>query len=280
MNAGHVARTNALVTGASGSAYFEFTVTPTAGSSLSLTNFTVGSRQSGSGRLLMTLLSSLDSYTTASGGQATFSAVISGAGLVTKTGSGTVTFAGSAANTFSGATTVSDGTLELASTPASSLGSTASVSVASGATLLVSQANQVNNSASVSLTGGTIRTAIGVSEVFGNLSLASASFLDFSTTSHANANSISFGTYMPSALLTINNFNFGSTPVFGSNLTSTINNSSFFTSNNGGIASYARDNVSSTFTITAIPEPSTYVAAVGLLGLILWPARRRLIGRA
>ncbi len=33
----------------------------------------------------------------------------------------------------------------------------------------------------------------------------------------------------------------------------------------------------STFTITAIPEPSTYVAALGLLALMLWPLRHRLI---
>jgi hypothetical protein len=31
-----------------------------------------------------------------------------------------------------------------------------------------------------------------------------------------------------------------------------------------------------TFTITAIPEPSSYVAAIGLLALMLWPLRRRL----
>jgi hypothetical protein len=30
-------------------------------------------------------------------------------------------------------------------------------------------------------------------------------------------------------------------------------------------------------TITAIPEPSTYVAAIALLALMLWPLRRRLI---
>ncbi|MBJ7260214.1 MAG: PEP-CTERM sorting domain-containing protein, partial [Chthoniobacterales bacterium] len=31
----------------------------------------------------------------------------------------------------------------------------------------------------------------------------------------------------------------------------------------------------STFTITAIPEPSTYVAAIGLLALMLWSLRRK-----
>jgi hypothetical protein len=30
-------------------------------------------------------------------------------------------------------------------------------------------------------------------------------------------------------------------------------------------------------TTTAIPEPSTYVAALALLALMLWPSRRRLI---
>jgi len=72
-------------------------------------------------------------------------------------------------------------------------------------------------------------------------------------------------------LLTINNFGLGNTLVFGSDLTSTINNSSFFTFTNGGIASSSWNG--STFTITAIPEPSTYVAAIGLLALMLWPLR-------
>jgi hypothetical protein len=32
-----------------------------------------------------------------------------------------------------------------------------------------------------------------------------------------------------------------------------------------------------TFTITAIPEPSTYAAAAGLLGLTFWSSRKRLL---
>jgi hypothetical protein len=49
--------------------------------------------------------------------------------------------------------------------------------------------------------------------------------------------------------------------------------SSFFTFTNGGIGSSSWNG--STFTITAVPEPSTYLAAFGLLALMLWPLRRK-----
>ena len=179
-------------------------------------------------------------------------------------------------NTFSGGIDIQAGTLQLNSSTGAGAGSASSVSVASGATLLVSQSNQVNDSANVSLSGGTIRTAAGVSEVFQNLSVTTASFLDFGAT-YGNASSMSFGSYTPSALLTINNFDFGSTLFFKTDLTSTINNSSFFTFNNGGISSYSWDEGSGTFTITAIPEPSTYLAATGLLALVFWPSRRNIV---
>jgi hypothetical protein len=50
-----------------------------------------------------------------------------------------------------------------------------------------------------------------------------------------------------------------------------------FSFTNGGIASSSWDEGTSTFTITAIPEPSTYVAAIALLALMLWPSRKRLL---
>jgi fibronectin-binding autotransporter adhesin len=197
-----------------------------------------------------------------------FGGVISGSGGLTKVGSSTQTLTG--ANIFTGATTVSAGTLELASLTGSAAGSVTSVSVSSGATLLVSQSNQVNNNATVTLSGGTITRGSGVTEVFGSLNLTQSSFLDFGT---GTAGALTFGTYTPSVLLTINNFGLGNTLVFGSDLTSTINNSSFFTFTNGGIASSSWNG--STFTITAIPETSTYVAALALLALMLWPLRHR-----
>ena len=115
-----------------------------------------------------------------------------------------------------------------------------------------------------------------MSEVFGDINLTQASFLDFGGGATGR---MTFGTYTPSSLLTINNFGLANTLVFGSDLTSTINDTFFFVFNNGGIDSYSWDETTSTFTITAVPEPSTYVAAIGLLALMLWPLRRRLRGK-
>ncbi|MGA1129078.1 MAG: hypothetical protein ACO3XN_03305, partial [Chthoniobacterales bacterium] len=131
---------------------------------------------------------------------------------------------------------------------------------------------QVNNTATVSLSGGTITRGSGVSEVFGNLTVSSASFLDFGT---GTTGTLSFGTYeTPSALLTVNNFAPGNTLTFSSNLTSSISNGTLFSFD--GQFTSGWDSGSNTFTITAIPEPSAYLAAAGLLALLLWPSRRRL----
>ena len=149
----------------------------------------------------------------------------------------------------------------------------AQVVVGSSGKLLLQTSNQVRDNARITLSGGTIQRGSGVSEVFGNLVVSSASFLDFGTGAPGN---LSFGTYAPSALLTIQNFDFGSTLVFKSNLSNSITNASLFSFVNGGISSYSWDAGTSTFTITAIPEPSTYAAALGLLGLMLWSQRRSL----
>jgi hypothetical protein len=172
---------------------------------------------------------------------------------------------------------VNAGVLELDSTVGGAAAQTTSVSVAQDAVLLISQSNQVKNDATVSLSGGTISRGGGVSEVFGNLNITQASFLDFGTGATGN---LTFGTYQnnetPSALLTLNNFIPGNSFTFTSTSFSTNSVGSYFSFGTGYVNS-SITNTGSTFTITAIPEPSTYAAAAGLLGLMLWPSRKRII---
>jgi len=200
------------------------------------------------------------------------SGVISNGGL-TKTGTQTLVLQG--ANIFAGSTTVSTGTLKLDAASGSALGGTASVTVGANGTLLLSRSHQVNDSATVTLSGGTIRREGGVSETFGNLNLTAGSFLNYGT---GDTGTLTFGAYTPSSLLTVNNFFEGNTLVFSSDLTSTINNAGLFSFDNA--FTYDWDSGAGTFTITAIPEPSACVAVAGLIGLMLWrPLRRRSLSR-
>jgi hypothetical protein len=163
----------------------------------------------------------------------------------------------SASNAFSGPVHVQTGTLEL-SGAGGALGHAASVAVSGGAALLLSSGGQVNDSAAITLSGGTILRGSGVSEVFGNLNLTQASFLDFGT---GTAGALTFGNYTPSSLFTVNNFLAGNSLVFSTDLSFWINNSSLFSFSNGFNSAWS----GSTFTITAIPEPGTFVAAALLL---------------
>ena len=175
-------------------------------------------------------------------------------------------------NTFQRNTTITAGTLELAGTGGNqALGSTGPISISSTGKLLLSTSNQVRDFASVSLSGGTIQRASGVSEVFGNLNLTTASFLDYGS---GATGTLSFGTYTPSSLLTVQNFLPGNKLTFASNLSSSINNGSLF-SFSGQFTYDWNTTTANTFTITAIPEPSTYVAAASLLAMLLWPLCRR-----
>jgi hypothetical protein len=77
-------------------------------------------------------------------------------------------------------------------------------------------------------------------------------------------------------LLTLNNFLPGNSLTFSSTSFNTNNVASYFTFGTG-FQGYSVGNTGSTFTITAIPEPSTYLAAAGLLFALLWPSRHRLL---
>jgi fibronectin-binding autotransporter adhesin len=198
---------------------------------------------------------------------------LSGAGNLTKAGAGSLVLSSAIASTNTGALNINGGVLNLAGSGVAAAGAVSSVAVATNATLLVSQSNQVNDDATVSLSGGTISRGSGVSETFGALTLTSGSTLDFGT---GSSGTLGFGAYTPTLLLTVQNFGEGNALRFGSNVAA-------FLPTGGALANsyFSFDNAfsydSSNFTITAIPEPSTYLAAAGLIGLMLWPARRRLL---
>lgn len=202
------------------------------------------------------------------GGNLTLAGAVSGTGSLVKTGAATLVLSGS--NSFRGSLNVNSGLLDLASLSGSAAGSVATVSVSNGATLLLSRNNQVNDLAAVTLSGGTIRRGGSVSEVFGNLNLTAASLLDFGT---GAPGALAFGTYTPSALLTVRNFFQGNVLTFGQDLSASINNRNLFVFDNG----FTTDWNGSSFTVTAIPEPSAFIAAAALLLIMVWPSRRLIV---
>jgi autotransporter-associated beta strand protein len=208
-------------------------------------------------------------YTVDAGTATTESGNLGGSGGITKQGTGTLVVTGN--NTYTGAVAVDAGVLNLNSSVGGAAASAASVSVATNAILLISQSNQVNNGAGVTLSGGTIQRASGVSEVFGNLNLTASSFLDFGG---GTAGTIEFGGigYTPSALLVLDlaNFTQGNTLIFQT--TNSLSLSGFTFSGAGGFGGSTFNG--STFTITAIPESSTSAAAAAVLGLLLLSACR------
>ncbi|MGA1130522.1 MAG: autotransporter-associated beta strand repeat-containing protein, partial [Chthoniobacterales bacterium] len=203
------------------------------------------------------------------GGNVTIAGTIGGgggldSGVVTslyKDGAGTLTLSG--ANNFTGATRIATGTLSLSATGGNAaLGSTAAVRVDTGATLLLSASSQLSDAASITLSGGTIARAGGVDEVFGNLNLTTSSFLDYGS---GEAGSLRFGTYSPSALLTVQNFFAGNKLQFASTLSGAqLADPSLFSFSN----SFTTGTEGGFFTITAIPEPSASFAAAALLAMM------------
>jgi autotransporter-associated beta strand protein len=204
----------------------------------------------------------------------TFGAALAGNLNVANQGSGVLTLTG--ANPFTGTASITGGTLVLARDDGEALTGLSGLTVGSGATLLISESNQVRDAATVSLSGGTITRGSGVSEVFGNLNLTGASSLDFGL---GDIGTLSFGTYTASALLTVQNFLPGNKLQFATGFNTALlptggdlSNENFSFSNG-----FTTGTEGDYFTITAIPEPSTYLAAAGLIGLMLWPSRRRII---
>jgi fibronectin-binding autotransporter adhesin len=193
---------------------------------------------------------------------------ISGAGVVSQIGTGTTTLSGN--NTYTGATVVNAGTLVLDSSVGGALASTVDLTV-SNATLRVSRSEQVNNAAALTLSNATIERGIGVSETFGSLSLTANSTLDFGL---GATGTLTFGAYTPINQLTINNFLVGNVLRFSSDLTASIENTSFFSFDNQFTYDW-NTTTPGLFTVTAIPEPSTWALLACSLTILMVFRRRR-----
>ena len=227
-------------------------------------------------------------------GSTTFAGVISGPGAsLVKDNNSTQILTG--ANTFSGSTTVSGGTLIADNTAATNtsggaLQSTSDITVDAGGTVQVASSYQVNNtSTSINLNGGTFKlshvdSSTGtITENVGALTLSANSIIDMGTqsggavltfaslTSWASGQTLSIYNWTGTMLKSggTDQIIFSDTTGVSSHLSQVYFYSDAGSSLIGGAMLYGNE-------LTAVPEPSTYIGAVVLLGLIGWRERRRI----
>ena len=219
----------------------------------------------------------------------TVSGDISGSGGVTKIGNGTLILSG--LNSYNGSTVVNTGTLNANSTNA--LGSTSSVVVSNGGSLLVTAGDSINDSAGVTLAGGTLAVNGTFNESVGLLTLSANSIIDL----NGFTGTLRFGgvgSWASNTTLAIWNWN--GINQSGTAVGNGANNRHVVFSDNSGLGAYLdrisfySDNGSSfagagfeqAFSgggteIIAVPEPEAYVAGILLvLSSAIWLWRRRI----
>ncbi len=206
-----------------------------------------------------------------------------GTTALTLNASGTTTFTGN--NTYTGATTITAGTLTAsAASGQQALGGTSRVTINTGGTLLLGNSNQVNDTAAMTLAGGTFNAG-GFSETLGALTLSSTSIIDFgnlgggSTLRFADSSAIAWtGTlrvynYTNAAGAGGDHLYFGTNPNAG--LTAAqLGQISFFS--DAGATPLSRAGFGPlNGEVSPVPEPSSVAIGVGLVGMIGWRERRR-----
>ena len=223
------------------------------------------------------------------------SAVLAGSGPMTKSTTGTVTLTG--ANTYTGATTINGGTLTAGSTTGHALGSTSSITINSGGTLLLSGADdQINNTATVTLNGGTlskgdINEGSTNTAGLGALTLtASGSQIDFGT---GTTGIVTFASFNPVSgpntfTLTIANWtgtvnsagnSLSDRLIFVSDPSTYLNSFSFDGYAPGAVEFLLPSGLYEVVPAAPVPEPSTWVAAVLALGAIAFFQCRRIAAK-
>jgi autotransporter-associated beta strand protein len=255
------------------------------------TNQTVGALSGSGGTILNNSTGTAKTLTVGQGGgTGSYAGVIadhtSGTGTValTKTGTGTETLTG--ANTFTGATTINGGTLTLSAASGSALGSTTSITVNSSGTVMLGASDQINNSATMTLAGGTFSRGGAYSE--GTTSAVGIGALTLTADSHIDFTSAAVGTLTLASLttnahiITIDNWSgtynhVGSAStdrlVFDSDQTANLAKFYFTGYGAGGVEFSLGGGFFEV--VAAVPEPSTWLgAALALSSIVLHRWRR------
>ena len=222
---------------------------------------------------------SLLTINSAAGVSSTFAGIISGTNggtqgnvALQKDGASTLILTG--ANTYSGTTTINGGTLIAARGSGGALGSTDAVLVNWGGTLVLGANNQVNDTAGITLSGGTLAKGnfgegTADSAGFGTLTLTAGSQIDFGT---GTVGVLSFDGFEPGSFtLTIDNWT-GAPGIAGDGTTDrlifasdqTANLSSFVFVGYGGALEIDLGNGYFEI-VAAVPEPPGFIAALMLL---------------
>ena len=222
----------------------------------------------------------------------TISGNISGTGGTTKNGTGTLVLSGNNSNT--GATTVNAGTLTAAATDA--LGATSGIVMRNGGSLLVTAEDAINDSANVTLDGGTLAVDGTFSESVGLLTLSANSVIDLDgfsgTLRFSGVGAWASGTFL--SIWNWNGINQYGTPVGdGANnrhvvftdatgLGSYLDRISFYSGSGTGFAGTAFEEgfsgAGGGTEIRVVPEPGTYITAAILLAFsvgFLWNQQRK-----
>ncbi len=215
-----------------------------------------------------------------------FAAGITGTGGVTQAGSGTTTL--NSTNAYTGVTAVSNGTLLVSG----SLSATTTVNITAG-TLLLGASNVINDAAAVNLGGGTFNTG-GFSETLGALTLSATSTIDFGA---GNANELTFTTLtLGSNNLNIWNWTATNLPInadggtagdglrdrllfttLGTLSAGELSQIHFFSdAGSTGLGDGRQISFGANQELVPVPEPTTILGALALVGLVGYRERRRL----
>lgn len=212
-----------------------------------------------------------------------------------KNGSGSWTIAGNSG--YTGTTTINSGTLTvddvMGSASEGKLNNTVSITVNSGGTLALSGASnetmRINDAAAMVLNGGTFKTG-GLSEGstnnngtgIGALTLTATSTIDFGASNTSLLRFAGLGAHTGGTVLQLTNWN--GVPLTGGSgdrLLFTGDPSEFtalYDQNEvsfNGLLGYATADFGTFYEVTAVPEPSTWIGAALVIGVLGWNQLRK-----